>query len=108
MVEIDPFNPASVPVKRTALGRFDHEGVVFAPAVERRTVVCYSGDDAAFEYIYKFVSASPYNRASAGGQLLDQGTLYVARFNDDGTGEWLALAHGQNGLTAANGFSSQA
>ena len=108
MVEIDPFNPASVPVKRTALGRFAHEGVVFAPAVEGRPVVCYSGDDAAFEYIYKFVSAAPYSRASAGGQLLDQGTLYVARFNDDGTGEWLALAHGQNGLTAANGFGSQA
>src|SRR5262245_13751509 len=108
MVEIDPFQPNSVPMKRTALGRFAHEGVVFAPAIEGRRVVCYSGDDAAFEYIYKFVSAAPYSRASAGGHLLDAGTLYVARFNDDGSGEWLPLVHGRNGLTAENGFRSQA
>lgn len=108
MVEIDPFTPTSVPVKRTALGRFAHEGVVFAPAIEGRPVVCYSGDDAANEYIYKFVSAQPYSRATAGGHLLESGTLYVARFNDDGSGEWIALAHGRNGLTAENGFRSQA
>ena len=108
MVEIDPFAPDRVPVKRTALGRFAHEGVVFAPPSEGRPVVCYSGDDAMFEYIYKFVSAEPYNRATAGGHLLDSGTLYVARFNDDGSGEWLALALGQNGLTPENGFRSQA
>jgi secreted PhoX family phosphatase len=108
MVEIDPFQPGSVPVKRTALGRFAHEGVVFAPAIEGRPVVCYSGDDAMFEYIYKFVSAAPYSRAAAGGHLLDAGTLYVARFNDDGSGEWLPLVYGRNGLTAENGFRSQA
>jgi secreted PhoX family phosphatase len=108
MVEIDPFKPDSVPIKRTALGRFAHEGVVFAPVAEGRPVVCYSGDDAANEYIYKFVSADPYYRATAGGHLLDRGTLYVARFNDDGTGEWIALVHGRNGLTAENGFRSQA
>lgn len=108
MVEIDPFRPEAMPVKRTALGRFAHEGVVFAPAIEGKPLVCYSGDDAMFQFIYKFVSAKPYSKASAGGHLLDDGTLYVARFNDDGTGDWLALAFGQNGLTAENGFRSQA
>ncbi|MGF1520508.1 MAG: PhoX family phosphatase [Nodosilinea sp.] len=108
MVEIDPFAPDSTPVKRTALGRFAHEGVVFQPAVEGQPVVCYSGDDARFEYIYKYVSAQPYRGATASGSLLDEGNLYVAKFNDDGSGEWIALEFGQNGLTAANGFASQA
>ncbi|MCX7643732.1 MAG: PhoX family phosphatase [Rhodobacteraceae bacterium] len=107
VVEFDPFDPASVPVKRTHLGRFAHEGVVFAPVVEGKPIVLYSGDDARFEYIYKFVSARPYT-AGAGGELLDEGTLYVARFNDDGTGEWLALAPGENGLTPENGFADLA
>jgi len=98
VVEIDPFNPASVPVKRTHLGRFAHEGVVFHPAVEGKPVVCYSGDDARNEYIYKFVSAKPYHKASASGALLDEGTLYVARFNADGTGEWLPLKWGHGPL----------
>jgi secreted PhoX family phosphatase len=107
MVEIDPFDPASVPVKRTHLGRFAHEGVVFAPAVEGKPVVCYSGDDARFEYIYKFVSSAPFT-ADARGEILDAGTLYVAKFNEDGSGEWLALAPGQNGLTPENGFADLA
>lgn len=108
MVEIDPFDPDSTPVKRTAMGRFAHEGVVFAPAVEGRPVVCYSGDDSRFEYIYKFVTAANYNAATASGSMLDTGTLYVAKFNADGTGQWLPLVYGQNGLTPANGFTSQA
>jgi secreted PhoX family phosphatase len=108
VVEIDPFRPDSVPVKRTHLGRFAHEGVVFAPVAEGKPIVAYAGDDARFEYIYKFVSARPYNAATANGSLLDEGTLYAARFNDDGTGEWLALAPGQNGLTAADGFGTLA
>lgn len=91
MVEIDPFSPESKPQKRTALGRFGHEGVIFAPVKEGEPVVCYSGDDSRFEYIYKFVSAQPYQAATANGSLLEEGTLYVARFNDDGTGDWLAL-----------------
>lgn len=91
MVEIDPFTPESKPQKRTALGRFGHEGVIFAPAKEGEPVVCYSGDDSRFEYIYKFVSSQPYYAATAGGYLLDEGTLYVARFNEDGSGDWLAL-----------------
>ncbi|MFL1483637.1 PhoX family protein [Marinobacter sp. LN3S78] len=92
MVEIDPFAPESRPQKRTALGRFGHEGVIFAPATEGEPVVCYSGDDSRFEYIYKFVSAQPYHADTASGDLLDEGTLYVARFNEDGTGDWLALS----------------
>lgn len=91
MVEIDPFTPESKPQKRTALGRFGHEGVIFAPAREGKPVVCYSGDDSRFEYIYKFVSSKPYYAATAGGYLLDEGTLYVARFNEDGSGDWLPL-----------------
>lgn len=108
IVEIDPFDPTSTPVKRTAMGRFRHEGVVFAPAQEGQPMVAYSGDDARFEYIYKFVTAQPYQAATASGALLDEGTLYVARFNDDGTGEWLPLIWGQNGLTPENGFPDQA
>ncbi len=108
MVEIDPFDPNSTPVKRTALGRFAHEGVVFAPAVEGAPVVCYSGDDSRFEYIYKFVSDGVYVPGETDGSILDSGTLYVAKFNDDGTGEWLALAPGRNGLTPANGFNDLA
>lgn len=91
VTEIDPFDPNSVPQKRTALGRFAHEGVIFAPAEEGKPVVCYSGDDSQNEYIYKFVSAEPYQAASASGALLDRGTLYVARFNADGSGDWLPL-----------------
>jgi hypothetical protein len=91
IVEIDPFAPESVPVKRTALGRFAHEGLVFAPVKRGRPVVCYSGDDSQNEYIYKYVSRDNYRPGRSDGRLLDDGTLYVARFAADGTGEWLAL-----------------
>ncbi len=107
IVEIDPWNPASVPVKHTALGRFAHEGVVFAQAREGRPVVAYAGCDSQFEYIYKFVSARAFQRATANGSLLDEGTLYVAKFNADGSGEWLPLRQGAGPLTAANGFADQ-
>ncbi len=113
MVEIDPFDPEGRPQKRTALGRFGHEGVIFAPAVEGKPVVCYSGDDSQNEYIYKFVSAAPYHKATAGGWLLNSGTLYVARFNADGSGTWLPLDINnveflaKAALAGAN-FSSQA
>lgn len=107
VVEIDPFDPDATPIKRTALGRIAHEGAWFAPAQEGKPVVVYMGDDARNEYIYKFVSKNNYHKATANGSLLDEGTLYVAKFNADG-GEWLALEYGQNGLTDANGFTSQA
>ena len=108
VVEIDPFNPNSTPVKRTTLGRFAHEGVEFAPVREGRPIVAYAGDDAINEYIYKFVSARPYDAATANGSLLDDGTLCVAKFNADDTGEWLPLKHGEGPLVGRNGFRSRA
>lgn len=108
MVEIDPFDPDSMPVKRTTLGRFAHEGVVFAPVADGEKVVCYSGDDARNEYIYKFISAGRYRRGETRGEILDEGVLYAAKFNEDGTGEWLPLVYGENGLDESHGFASQA
>lgn len=108
MVEIDPFDPDSTPIKRTTLGRFGHEGVVFGPAIEGQPVVCYSGDDSTNQFIYKFVSEQPFQKGVTDGSILDTGILYVAKFNDDGSGDWLPLVYGQNGLDAANGFRDQA
>ena len=108
VVEIDPFDPTSTPKKRTALGRFGHEGAWMAPVQQGQPVVVYMGDDSRFEYVYKFVSKGIWQKQKDNRDLLEEGTLFVARFNDDGSGDWIALVFGENGLTPENGFTSQA
>ena len=117
VVEIDPFDPQSTPVKRTALGRFKHENAALAQTADGRAVV-YMGDDERGEFIYKFISRDKIDQQNpqANRDLLDHGTLYVARFdsgdsNPDrpkGQGQWIELSHGKNGINAGSGFANQA
>jgi len=117
VVEIDPFDPQSKPVKRTALGRFKHENAALAETRDGRAVV-YMGDDERGEFIYKFVSRDriDHRNPKANRDLLDHGTLYVARFdagdgNPDhpkGQGQWIELTHGKNGIDTGSGFADQA
>jgi secreted PhoX family phosphatase len=115
VMEVDPRNPDSAPVKRTALGRFKHENAAAVLADDGRVVV-YLGDDERNEYIYKFVSERRCgSRHEDNRDILDRGTLYVAIFEPGsvpgdgrGTGRWVPLEFGKNGLTPANGFASQA
>ncbi len=114
VVEIDPMDPTSTPKKRSALGRFKHENAAVMVNKDGHVVV-YLGDDERGEHLYKFVSKGKYNESdkAANRDLLEEGTLYVAKFisaGDEGKGYglWLELTHGKNGLTKENGFNDQA
>ena len=121
VVEIDPYDPASTPRKRTALGRCGHEGAFVRIAAGQKVGV-YMGDDSRREYLYKYVSnatwdagdANVSNRLAVGDKYLDNGTLYVAKFEADGTGTWLPLVFGSVpirpavGTTPAYVFADQA
>lgn len=117
LVEIDPYDPSSIATKRTAMGRFAHEGAAYGNPVEGQPLAFYTGDDSRFEYVYRFVSEAVWDpkdakrsdRLNVGAKYLDKGTLYVARFNDDGSGEWIALAPntvGAGGKTLGAEFGS--
>ncbi|HHF3564536.1 TPA: PhoX family phosphatase [Campylobacter jejuni] len=112
IVEINPFDAKSTPVKRTSLGRFKHENAEII--VEKDgSVIVYMGDDEMNEFIYKFVSKHKYKKGADTSKILDEGTLYVGQFNGKvgdfkGQGKWIALEYGKNGLDEKNGFKSQA
>ena len=117
LVEIDPYDPSSSATKRTAMGRFAHEGAAYGNPVAGKPLAFYCGDDSRFEYVYRFVSeanwdpkdATRSDRIAVGNKYLDKGTLYVARFNADGKGEWLALVpgtKGKDGKTLGEAFGS--
>ncbi|RSV43506.1 PhoX family phosphatase [Sphingomonas sp. ABOLE] len=119
VVEFDPYSPTSTPRKRTALGRMGHEGCWPGAFVVGKKPAWYMGDDSRREYMYKFVSATAWvaadadatDRLAIGDKYLDSGTLYVAKFNADGSGTWLPLVFGQNGLDGSNAaypFADQA
>ena len=109
VVEIDPMDPTATPVKRTALGRKCQESATCTLTPDGRVVI-YMGDDTRFEYIYKFVSRDAVRPggSAANRDLLDHGTLHVARFDEGGRGEWIALQAGRHGLTPQQGFADQA
>ena len=113
VVEVDPYDKAATVKKRTALGRFAHESADFGKLVAGKPLAVYMGDDSRGEYIYKFVSAAPWdaadanaaNRIAAGDKYLDAGKLCVAKFNADGTGTWLELTIGAAAIATYAGYA---
>jgi secreted PhoX family phosphatase len=106
IVEIDPYNPKFTPRKHTALGRLKHEAATIAVAPDRRVVV-YTGDDERFDYVYKFISKRRMApRREENFSLLDEGTLYVAKFDltegGRGIGRWIPLVAGKGPLAGWN------
>lgn len=99
VVEIDPLDPSSTPKKRTALGRFKHENAEVVVA-DNGHVVVYLGDDERGEFLYKFISAGEYQELGDNSNLLEDGDLYVAKFSDDGRGEWVALTPAATGMAS--------
>ena len=99
VVEVDPYDTQSMPKKRTALGRLKHEAATTVLSRNRLAVV-YTGDDERFDYVYKFVSNKRFSRTNrrANLRLLDDGILFVAKFRDDGTGEWIPMLAGVGAL----------
>jgi secreted PhoX family phosphatase len=113
ITEIDPYNATSVIKKRSALGRFAHEAAAFSKPVAGKPLAVYMGDDAQNEYVYKFVTsanwaaadATPSNRITTGDKYLDSGKLYVAKFNADGTGNWIELSMANPTVAGYTGYS---
>jgi uncharacterized protein len=115
IVEIDPYNKSQALRKRSALGRMGHENVTFSPVVPGQPVVAYMGDDSRGEYMYKFISKATWSAADAtatdrlavGDKFLNEGTLYVARFNADGSGDWLELSMNNPAIAQYKAFEFQ-
>lgn len=100
VVEIDPTDPTATPRKLTALGRFKHENAEVVVNNDGRVVV-YMGDDERGEFMYRFVSEGVYAPGADTNELLEKGTLSVAKFYDNGTGEWLDLTPETTGMASA-------
>lgn len=109
-LEIDPANPSARPAKRVAMGRFAHEAAVYGKLTAGKPIAFYMGCDSRNEYIYKFVSDANWDPAdatggmSAGDKYLNEGKLYVAKFNSDGSGQWLELSYANS--AAIRGYST--
>jgi len=100
VVEIDPSDPASVPRKLTALGRFKHENAEVVVNNDGRIVV-YMGDDERGEFLYRYVSDGVFAPGVDTDTLLENGTLSVAKFDEDGSGTWLDLTPETTGMASS-------